>query len=303
MTRFNIAGLQLSLTVGDNMAEITKQLTVMKARFPWVDMAVLSELAPQGPLATNAEPMPGPTENKFCELAERLGIWLVTGSIYEKAGDKIFNTASVIDPSGDVIGRYRKMYPFLPYEKDIAAGDDYLVWDVPGVGRFGLSICYDMWFPETTRNLAWMGAEVIIHPTLTNTIDRELELTLARANAISNQCYFFDINAGGDLAYGQSIIVGPEGDILHQAGRGTELMPVPVDFDRIRHTRRNGIKNFGQPLKSFRDGPASFPAYAEGPASSLALRGLGKLEIPGSSTSGLTNTTDAADDDAAGGDA
>lgn len=303
MTRFNIAGLQLSLTVGDNMAEITKQLTVMKARFPWVDMAVLSELAPHGPLATNAEPMPGPTENKFRELAERLGIWLVTGSIYEKAGDKIFNTASVIDPSGDVIGRYRKMYPFLPYEKDIAAGEDYLVWDVPGVGRFGLSICYDMWFPETTRNLAWMGAEVIIHPTLTNTIDRELELTLARANAISNQCYFFDINAGGDLAYGQSIIVGPEGDILHQAGRGTELMPIPVDFDRVRHTRREGIKNFGQPLKSFRDGPANFPAYAEGPANSLALRGLGKLEIPGSGTSGPADDEDAAEGDAAGGDA
>lgn len=289
MTRFNIAGLQLSLTVGDNMAEITKQLTVMKARFPWVDMAVLSELAPHGPLATNAEPLPGLTENKFRELAERLGIWLVTGSIYEKADDKIFNTASVIDRSGEVIGRYRKMYPFLPYEKDIAAGEDYLVWDVPGVGRFGLSICYDMWFPETTRNLAWMGAEVIIHPTLTNTIDRELELTLARANAISNQCYFFDINAGGDLAYGQSIIVGPEGDILHQAGRGTELMPIPVDFDRVRHTRRNGIKNFGQPLKSFRDGPTSFPAYAEGPASSLALRGLGKLEIPCAGEMGPAN--------------
>ena len=303
MTRFNIAGLQLSLTVGDNMAEITKQLTVMKARFPWVDMAVLSELAPHGPLATNVEPMPGPTENKFRELAERLGIWLVTGSIYEKAGDKIFNTASVIDPSGDVIGRYRKMYPFLPYEKDIAAGEDYLVWDVPGVGRFGLSICYDMWFPETTRNLAWMGAEVIIHPTLTNTIDRELELTLARANAISNQCYFFDINAGGDLAYGQSIIVGPEGDILHQAGRGTELMPIPVDFDRVRHTRREGIKNFGQPLKSFRDGPANFPAYTEGPANSLALRGLGKLEIPGSGTSGPADDEDAAEGDAAGSDA
>lgn len=302
MTRFNIAGLQLSLNVGDNMAEITKQLTVMKARFPWVDMAVLSELAPHGPLATNAEPMPGPTENKFCELAERLGIWLVTGSIYEKAGDKIFNTASVIDPNGDVIGRYRKMYPFLPYEKDIAAGEDYLVWDVPGVGRFGLSICYDMWFPETTRSLAWMGAEVIIHPTLTNTIDRELELTLARANAISNQCYFFDINAGGDLAYGQSIIVGPEGDILHQAGRGTELMPIPVDFDRVRQTRRNGIKNFGQPLKSFRDGPASFPAYAEGPANSLALRGLGILEIPGSGTSAPTDDEGAAESDAAGRD-
>ncbi|MEQ8747063.1 carbon-nitrogen hydrolase family protein [Pyruvatibacter sp.] len=298
MTKFNIAGLQLSLGVGDNMAEITKQLTVMKARFPWVDMAVLSELSPHGPLATNAEAIPGPTENKFCDLAQRLGIWLVTGSIYEKAGDKIYNTASVIDPDGNVVGRYRKMYPFLPYEKGIAAGDDYLVWDVPGFGRFGLSICYDMWFPETTRNMVWMGAEVIIHPTLTNTIDRDMELTLARANAISNQCYFFDINGGGDLAYGQSIILGPEGDILHQAGRGTEIMPIPVDFERVRHVRREGSKNFGQPLKSFRDGPTNFPAYSEGPASSLSLRGLGKLEMPGADKAKSSDATDAAGGDA-----
>lgn len=298
MTKFSIAGLQLSLGVGDNMAEISKQLTVMKARFPWVDMAVLSELSPHGPLATNAEAMPGPTENKFCDLAQRLGIWLVTGSIYEKAGDKIYNTASVIDPSGNVVGRYRKMYPFLPYEKDIAAGDDFLVWDVPGVGRFGLSICYDMWFPETTRTLAWMGAEVIIHPTLTNTIDRDLELTLARANAITNQCYFFDINGGGDLAYGQSIIVGPEGDVIHQAGRGTELMPVQVDFERVRHTRREGIRNFGQPLKSFRDGPANFPAYSDGPANSLSLRALGKLEVPGTDSAAASSEADTAKGDA-----
>ena len=72
-----------------------------------------------------------------------------------------------------------------------------MVFDVPSVGRFGVSNCYDMWFPETTRTLAAMGAEVILHPSMTNTIDRDVELAIARTNAAINQCYFFDINVAG----------------------------------------------------------------------------------------------------------
>src|SRR5947208_2605939 len=85
----------------------------------------------------------------------------------------------------------------------------YGVDNVPEVGRVGLSICYDMGFPETSRTLAAMGAEVILHPTMTDTIDREVELTVARATAAMNQCYFFDINGVGGGGVGRSIIVGP----------------------------------------------------------------------------------------------
>ncbi len=87
--------------------------------------------------------------------------------MYELAGDHVYNTASVIDPAGEVVGRYRKMFPFEPYERGISAGDEFLVFDVPEVGRFGVSICYDTWFPEVPRTLAAMGAEVILRPTLT----------------------------------------------------------------------------------------------------------------------------------------
>ena len=131
--------------------------------------------------------------------------------------DKLYNTASVFNPDGEVVGRYRKMFPWCPYEKAVTPGEEFLVFDVPGVGRFGLSICYDQWFPETSRSLAWMGAEVILCPTMTATIDRDLELTMARANAITNQCYLFNVNVAGALGNGRSIIVGPDGCIIHQA--------------------------------------------------------------------------------------
>ncbi len=76
-----------------------------------------------------------------------------------------------------------------------------------------------MWFPETSRTLAAMGAEVILHPTLTATIDRDVELAIVRATAAQNQCFVFDINGVGDGGNGRSIVVGPAGDVLYQAGR------------------------------------------------------------------------------------
>ena len=68
--------------------------------------------------------------------------------------------------NGEVVGRYDKIFPFYPYETGVTGGDEFLIFDVPDVGRFGITICYDMWFPETSRTLAVQGVEVILHPTL-----------------------------------------------------------------------------------------------------------------------------------------
>jgi len=280
MTTFAIAGIQLDAPVADNLDRIGQQVDRTMARFPWVRMIILGELCVFGPRPSTAQSMPGPAEAHLCSLARKHSIWLIPGSMYEMANGKIFNTSPVIDPNGEVVARYRKMYPFLPFEKGVAGGAECLVFDVPEVGRFGLSICYDSWFPETTRTLAWLGAEVVLHPTLTNTIDRELELTISRASAITNQCYFIDINSCGELAYGRSIVVGPEGDVIHQAGDAQEIIPVIVDFARVRRTRRNGLLGMAQPLKSFRDAALDYPTYAKG-AVSAALGDLGELEMPG----------------------
>ncbi len=277
MTSFAIAGLQLDAKNTDNLALISKQIASTMARFPWVKMIVLGELAPFGADVSRAETLPGPTEDFFCTLARKHNVWIVNGSLYELSDNNVYNTASVIDNNGDVIVRHRKIYPFTPYEKGITGGVDHTVFTVPNVGCFGLSICYDMWFPETTRALVALGAEIIIHPTLTNTIDREAELSIARASALMNQVYFIDINSGGELAYGKSTIIGPEGDIIHQAGRQGEIIPVVVDLERVRRTRENGIHNLGQPLKSFRDSKVKYPQYNE---DAVFMPSLGELKIP-----------------------
>ena len=191
---------------------------------------------------------------------------------------------------GRVIARYRKMFPFQPYEIGIRPGAEFVVFDVPAVGRFGLTICYDMWFPETTRQLAALGAEVILHPTMTDTIDRDVELPIARANATINQCYFFDINGIGDGGTGRSIIVGPSGHVLHEAGAGPEFIPVEIDLDRVRRERERGIRGLGQTLKTFRDRPVDFPVYQRSAPTEAYLQSLGPVEKQGRRTDAEATT-------------
>jgi predicted amidohydrolase len=266
--------------VGDNLEAMSGKIATTKRRYPWVEMVLFGELSAFGPRPELAQRLPGPAEDHFRALARRHEVWLVPGSLYELTEKGVYNTSPVINPDGEVIARYQKMFPFYPYEKGVRPGSEFVTFEVPDVGCFGISICYDKWFPETTRTLAWMGAEVIIHPTLTNSLDRDVELSIARASAATNQTYFFDINNAGEMSFGRSAIIGPEGDVIHEAGAGAEIMPVMVDLERVRRTRDQGVMGLGQPLKSFRDAPTAFPPYEPGATKAASLAKLGALRMP-----------------------
>ncbi|MCI2283975.1 carbon-nitrogen hydrolase family protein [Colwellia sp. MSW7] len=279
MSHFSIAGMQLSLPCGDNLTTIGEEITKTKKRFPWVDMIVLSELLTYGPEKKYAEKLPSKAEIFYCELAKKLDIWLIPGSDYEIDGDDIFNTTSVINNQGVVIQRYRKIYPFCPYETGVSCGQDFVVFDVPQ-GRIGVAICYDLWFPEVARSLVCLGAEVLIYPTLTGTIDRNVELSIAEATAAMNQCYVIAVNGLGDYGNGKSIIVAPDGSVIHQAGINKEIFPVEIDFALVRRNRERGLHGLGQPLKSFRDNSISFAFATKNNRKSSELSKLGELKIP-----------------------
>ena len=282
MTPFAIAGVQMHVSaLHDNIEAMEHRLDVLMARFPWTQMALFSELAPYGPLPRYAQPFPNEAEARFQEMARRHKIWLLPGSMFEKAADgKTYNTASVISPDGEVVRRYRKMFPFRPYEAEIAGGQDFCVFDVPGVGRFGLSICYDIWFPETTRQLTAQGVEVLLHPVLTGTVDRDAELAIARATAAQFQCYVFDVNGLSAGGVGRSAVISPSAHVLHQSAGQEDMFPVEVDFDAVRRQRETGIMGLGQVLKSFRDREAEFTVYDRNSGADAFLMTLGKLEMP-----------------------
>ncbi|MBU0696521.1 MAG: carbon-nitrogen hydrolase family protein [Bacteroidetes bacterium] len=254
MKPFAIAGIQMKVSaVASNVEMMKLKIDITMNLYPWIEMIMFSELCAYGPLTHTAQVIPNNFEAEMQTMAKKYGIWLLPGSIFEHHVGKIYNTATVINPEGEIVTRYRKMFPFYPYEVGVTPGDSFCVFDVPGVARFGLSICYDMWFPETTRTLVSMGAEVIMHPTMSGTIDREIELSIVRAMASVNQCYFFDINGLDTGGCGRSIICGPDGRVLHQSEGTEEIIPLELNIDRVQRSRELGILRLGQPLKSFRD--------------------------------------------------
>ena len=281
---FGIAGVQMNVSAFENNVErMGNYLRHIRGRFPGSDGALLRAGAPGSP-APQRRAAARPHRDPADRTGARNRAVADPGSLFERVdgpdGSVVYNTMPVINPQGEIVARFRKLFPFRPYERDVAGGTEFCVFDVPGAGRFGVSICYDMWFPETTRTLAAMGAEVILHPTMTDTIDRDVELAIARASAAQNQVYFFDINGVGDGGVGRSIVCDPSGYVLHQADGGAEIVPINVDFERVRRERELGLRNLGQPLKSFRDRDCDFKVYQRESPDFPYLNTLGPLTKP-----------------------
>lgn len=281
MQHFSIAGIQQFLSASyPNIERMIFLIDKTMILYPWVHMIVFSELAVYGPLISNAKPFPCENIKKLQEVAKKYEIWLLPGSQFEKVGEEVFNTACVINPEGEIVTTYQKMFPFKPYEDGVSPGNKIVTFDVPNVATFGISICYDMWIPETVRELTARGAEVILHPSLTPTIDRDIELAIVRSTAVQNQCFIFDVNGVGAGGLGKSIVVGPQGHVLYNAGPTEEIFPLEIDLSHVKHSRERGVLTLGQPLKSFRDSTYNFDLYENKKNGQVPYSWLGTLHKP-----------------------
>jgi len=271
MTPFAIAGIQMYLKNASNLEAMKARIEITMHHYPWVNMVLFSELACFGPLLQHAQPLPGSAEEMLQELARKHQIWLVNGSMYERKEGAIYNTTSVIGPDGSVVGRYRKMFPFMPMEQGVAAGTEFLVFDVPEVGRFGVLNCYDMWFPETSRQVTAMGAEVILHPVLTHTIDRDVDLAVANATSAMMQCYVFDINGLGAGGNGHSAVFDPSGRVLFRGDVCEQIIPIEIDLEQVRRQRKNGIRGLGHSPRASATGPGSSRSMLKGSIAAISI--------------------------------
>ncbi|MDP1554957.1 MAG: carbon-nitrogen hydrolase family protein [Hyphomonas sp.] len=290
MSLLGLAAIQTAAEADGNFDLVEREIRSVAKRFPWVSMVALGELAIHGSSIDLAEPAGGPTEQRLSELAKETGLWIIPGSLYETRDGKVFNTTPIFDSSGGVVARYDKLFPFLPYEKNVTPGSDYIVFEAPGGAKVGVVICYDIWFPEVIRTLCALGAEVILVPTMTNTIDRDVELAIARANAAISQCYVVAINVAGEQGVGRSVVYGPGGECIHEAGAGREILALELDMQQVRNARERGWNGLGQVLKSFRDMPATFPMHESAAARQKAMKNLGALEMPGRIEQGHQST-------------
>ncbi len=253
MRTLSIAALQTASTPRDPDAALeglAEQAEAVLRVTPHAQLLLLPELhlaALPGPLDESsgwagevAVKIPGPLTDRLGEIAIATGLWLVPGSIYER-GDNgcIYNTAVAISPRGEIAASYRKAFPWQPHEQT-TPGNRFVVFDLDGIGRAGLAICYDGFFPETFRQLAWMGAEVVLQPTLTTTSDRAAEMITARANAIVNQMYVVNVNAPSPAGLGRSLVIDPEGLVRVEAGTTEELITDVLDLEAVDRVRRLG---------------------------------------------------------------
>lgn len=209
-----------------------------------------------------AEPVPGPLTERLCQLARRLDVWLIPGSIFERGEDgRIHNTALAISPAGTVEARHRKVFPWRPYELT-EPGEEFTTFELDGV-TVGLMICYDGWFPEVARQLAWLGAEVLVHPAATGTADRPQELVLARATAITNQLFVVNVNTGEPAGRGRSLIVDPEGATVVEADGTAQTLTATIDPGRVSTVRSRGTLGLNRLWEQFSEQAPriEFPAY------------------------------------------
>jgi formamidase len=272
----SIAALQAAPVARDRAGAIERlaeQARAIRDTVPHAQLLLLPELhlsAPPSVLEDHggyaesaATEIPGPVTVALAEIARASGLWLVPGSIYERAEDgQVHNTVVVVAPDGALVARYRKVFPWQPHES-CAPGDRFVTFDIPEVGRIGLAICYDGNFPETFRQLAWMGAEVVLQPTLTTTSDRGAEVVMARANAIFNQLYVVSLNAAAPAGLGRSVIVDPEGLVRTAAGDSEELLTDVLDLDAVERVRTYGTAGVSRMWEQIlRQGPGvELPMY------------------------------------------
>ena len=208
--------------------------------------------------------IPRPVTEHYASLAKQHGIVLVTSLFEKRAAGLYHNTAVVFEKDGSIAGRYRKMHiPDDPayYEKFYFTPGDLGFHPIQtSVGRLGVQVCWDQWYPEGARLMALQGADMLIYPTAigfesTDTPDeqarqREAWITVQRGHAVANGLPVVSVNrvgyepdpsqqTNGIQFWGSSFVAGPQGEILHQASQTEEeVTVVDIDMKRSENVRR-----------------------------------------------------------------
>lgn len=210
-----------------------------------------------------AEPIPGPSTEEYGTLARELGIVLVLSLFERRAAGLYHNTAVVIERDGTIAGRYRKMHiPDDPayYEKFYFTPGDLGFEPInTSVGRLGVLVCWDQWYPEAARLMALRGAEVLIYPTAIGweSSDMASEQTrqsdawqiVQRGHAVANGLPVITVNrvgtevdpsgqTAGIRFWGRSFVAGPQGELLVELGQEEQTAVVDVDLVRSERVRR-----------------------------------------------------------------
>jgi len=210
-----------------------------------------------------SEAIPGPTTDIFSGVAKECGVVIVTSLFERRAAGLYHNTSVVFDRNGSIAGKYRKMHiPDDPayFEKFyFTPGDLGFLPIETSVGRLGVMVCWDQWYPEAARLMALAGAELLIYPTAIGwelhdddaekIRQKDAWITIQRSHAVANSIPVLSVNrvgfepdpsgtGSGIDFWGNSFAVGPQGELLAEAGKNDEILIVEIDLGRTESVRR-----------------------------------------------------------------
>ena len=246
---------------GEDVADNEEQVVGLleEAAAGGADLAALPEVWPRqgsaGQIRETAEPVPGRRTELLAEVAARHRMWVHGGSVLERDGERIFNTSVLFDRSGELIATYRKIHLFdadppgaVPSrESSVFSAGDQVVTAETEFGRVGLSICYDLRFPELYRALAVKGATILFVPAafrFETGVDHWEPLL--RARAIEDQAFVVAAAQWGTWGpygrerrtFGHSLVADPWGDLVAQAPDGVVVTFAELDLARVEQVRQ-----------------------------------------------------------------
>lgn len=197
-------------------------------------------LAERERILSSAEPVPGPATQHFARLARELGIWIIFG-MDENRGGKLYNSAILMSPEAKIEGLYSKVHlQNWMVASGSNHGSEFPVWEVDIANiktKIGIQICYDIQHPESARELALGGAEIIFVPYCTSDFSRPLLVHLFETRALENCVYLVRVNYGIPRNSGTSSIIDFEGNTQGQLGREPGMLIGDVDLASLRKAR------------------------------------------------------------------
>ena len=213
---------------------------------------------------------------EFSDIARKYKIYFIPGSVYydKKKGDETitYNSVLIFGPDGELIDEYDKICPYYPLEGYVTPGDKLVLFEIKEKNiKIGIMICHDWSFPEISRSLTLMGAELLLRPAVDPEGLYDSFRHVAPVRALENQAYFISLNACGRSLgasyYGHSMIVSPESCILYEADNVEVNICMTLDFDLVERTRKYGtffteqllrqlkIFKFPRPFENMEDSP------------------------------------------------
>ena len=210
-----------------------------------------------------AETIPGPATERFGTLARDLGIWIVFG-MDENRGGKLFNTAVLMNPGGQIVGTYSKVHlQNWMLASGVNYGDGFPVWEVEIGGvkvKIGIEICYDIQHPEATRELAIGGAEIVFNPYCTQDFSRPLLVHLYQTRALENCLFIVRVNYGAPRNSGTSSIIDFDGATQDELSQTEAVLVGNLDITALRRARNDWNPVYGLPNRY----PPAYQRLAKG---------------------------------------